>query len=55
MACSCGKNRKQFEVVVNQNGVDKVVFTGSVKTTADTVSKRYPGSTVREKAPAAAK
>jgi hypothetical protein len=50
VACSCAKNRKQFEVVVPQDGgKERVVFTASVKTTADTVAKRYPGSSVREK------
>lgn len=45
MACGCNKGpRTQFEVVA-ENG--KVVFTSPTKATADTVSKRYPNSTVR--------
>lgn len=32
------------------NTAGKVVFTSGSKPTADAVSKRYPGSTVREKA-----
>ncbi|WNI20270.1 hypothetical protein [Actinacidiphila sp. ITFR-21] len=52
MACSCGKNKKQFEVVIDGG---KVVYTSSVKSTAESVAKRYANSTVREKgaAPAA--
>ncbi|MGC0418402.1 hypothetical protein ABIA38_003918 [Embleya sp. AB8] len=48
MACNCGKaNKQQWEVVATTG---KVVFTSVSKATADTVSKRYPDSTVREKA-----
>ncbi|MFE4329631.1 hypothetical protein ACFRQM_09265 [Streptomyces sp. NPDC056831] len=46
MACACQKNRKQFEVVTEAG---KVVFTSTIRSTADNVAKRYPGSTVREK------
>lgn len=45
MACGCKKNKQTFEVVA-ENG--KVVFQSSSKPTADTVSGRYPNSTVRE-------
>ncbi|WP_331756210.1 hypothetical protein OHA04_45720 (plasmid) [Streptomyces sp. NBC_01590] len=56
MACSCQKNRQQWEVVTAEG---KVVFpTGNQtanKATVDTVAKRYPGSKVREKAKPGAK
>ncbi|WP_331723340.1 hypothetical protein [Streptomyces atratus] len=52
MACSCQKNRKQYEVVAA--GTGKVVFTTGSKPTAESVAKRYPGSEVREKAKAGA-
>ncbi|MFF2964236.1 hypothetical protein ACFVT1_36335 [Streptomyces sp. NPDC057963] len=51
MACSCQKNRQQYEVVAAGG---KVVFTTGSKPTADSVAKRYPGSEVREKAKAGA-
>jgi hypothetical protein len=51
MACSCQNKRQQYEVV---SAAGKVVFTSASKPTAETVSKRYPDSTVREKAKAAA-
>ncbi|MFD6936273.1 hypothetical protein ACFWAP_08990 [Streptomyces goshikiensis] len=46
MGCGCGNKGKagQWQVVAS-NG--RPVFTGN-KTTADTVSKRYPGSKVEE-------
>ncbi|MFH8577128.1 hypothetical protein [Streptomyces zaomyceticus] len=47
MACSCQKNKKQFEVVSSEG---KVVFTSASKSTAETVAHRYPASKVREKA-----
>ncbi|GAA2946088.1 MULTISPECIES: hypothetical protein [Streptomyces] len=47
MACGCQKNRKQFEVV---SSAGKVVYTGSSEPVAKGVAKRYPDSTVREKA-----
>ncbi|MFJ4703140.1 hypothetical protein ACIP5N_33810 [Streptomyces sp. NPDC088768] len=46
MPCSCAKNRKTFEVAVS----DKVVYSSTSEPTAKAVSKRYPGSVVREKA-----
>ncbi|MEW2633347.1 hypothetical protein AB0903_17245 [Streptomyces sp. NPDC048389] len=46
MPCACQKNRQQWEVVASTG---KVVFTSASKPTADTVAKRYPDSTVREK------
>ena len=46
MACSCQSKRQQYEVVTTEG---KVVFTSSNMATANTVSRRYPGSTVREK------
>ncbi|WP_327415404.1 hypothetical protein [Streptomyces sp. NBC_01233] len=50
MACACQKKKQQYEVV---SSAGKVVFTTASKPTADTVAKRYPDSTVREKAKAA--
>lgn len=47
MVCNCNKKRQQFEVVAETG---KVVFTSGSRPTADAVSRRYPGSTVREKA-----
>jgi hypothetical protein len=46
MPCSCQKNRDQFEVV-REGGTGKVVFRSSVRSTAETVGKRYPGSIVK--------
>ncbi|MFZ4266612.1 hypothetical protein [Streptomyces arboris] len=46
MACSCQKNRKQYEVVAEGG---KVVFTSGNEATTRNVAKRYPGSEVREK------
>lgn len=54
--CNCGKaNKQEWEVVVTPTGgTERVVFTSVSKPTATTVSKRYAGSTVREKAKAGA-
>ncbi|MEV3895311.1 hypothetical protein [Streptomyces anulatus] len=49
MGCACNKRKKKFEVVLEGG---KVVFTHSIESTANTVAKRYPGSTVREQPPA---
>jgi hypothetical protein len=49
--CGCQKNKQQWEVVTAS---DKVVYTSTSKATAEAVSKRYPGSTVREKGKATA-
>ena len=47
MPCACkGKKREQFEVVTDAG---KVVFTSGSQPTARAVSKRYPGSSVRQK------
>lgn len=46
MACGCQKSREQFQVVTN-DGHGRTVFTSSSKDTAATVSKRYPGSVVK--------
>jgi hypothetical protein len=54
MACSCNKNRTQYEVVAD-GGNGKVLYTSGSKHTADAVGKRYAGSIVREQAPATAK
>lgn len=51
MGCACNKGKKKFEVVT-EGGKGKTVFDTSVRSTADTVAKRYPGSIVREQAPA---
>ncbi|MDH6189134.1 hypothetical protein EES44_24330 [Streptomyces sp. ADI96-15] len=47
MACACKGKRQQFEVVAADGG--KVLFTSGSEATAKAVSKRYAGSTVREK------
>ncbi|UQA95624.1 hypothetical protein [Streptomyces halobius] len=47
MPCSCQSKRQQWEVVT---ATGKVVFTSASKPTAETVSKRYPQSSIREKA-----
>ncbi|MEU9576271.1 hypothetical protein [Streptomyces chilikensis] len=53
MACSCQKGRTQYEVwTTDANGVEKRVFTGAVKTTAEAVQKRYPGAELRTVVPA---
>ncbi|QEV03778.1 hypothetical protein CP971_05600 [Streptomyces viridifaciens] len=52
--CACQQGRQQFEVVAD-GGAGKVLFASSSKPTAETVSKRYPGSVVREKGMDAAK
>jgi hypothetical protein len=46
MPCSCQKNRPQFEVV-REGGLGKTVFRASVRSTAETVGTKYPGSVVR--------
>ncbi|MCX4458665.1 hypothetical protein OOK58_42920 [Streptomyces sp. NBC_01728] len=49
MACSCQKgNKARYEVVVTTDGKEKVVFSSGSKPTAETVGKRYAGSTIRE-------
>jgi hypothetical protein len=49
MPCSCQNgNKARYEVVVTTDGKEKVVFSSSSKPTAETVGKRYAGSTVRE-------
>lgn len=45
MPCSCNSKRQQWEVVT---AAGKSVFKSASKATADTVSGRYPGSTVKE-------
>ncbi|WP_228995227.1 hypothetical protein [Streptomyces sp. DH8] len=52
MGCACAKNRAKFEVVT-EGGEGKVVFGPSTEATCKAVSRRYPGSIVREKAAAA--
>lgn len=54
MGCACAKNRQKFEVVT-EGGEGKVVFGPSTEATCKAVSRRYPGSVVREKATATAK
>lgn len=48
MPCSCQKNRRQYEVVLD-GGNGRVVYTSTSEPTATSVSKRYAGSVVREK------
>lgn len=48
MACSCSKQRQQWEVVAD-DGKGKVLYSSPSKATSDAVSRRYPGSIVREK------
>ncbi|MFD4314996.1 hypothetical protein [Streptomyces sp. NPDC058548] len=48
MGCSCAKNKPQWQVVAD-NGEGRVLFTSSSEATAKAVSKRYAGSSVREK------
>lgn len=48
MPCACNKNRQKYEVVT-EDGAGKVVFGPSTEATCKAVSKRYPGSVVREK------
>ncbi|WP_219506069.1 hypothetical protein [Nonomuraea ceibae] len=50
MGCGCGKGRQQFEVV---SADGKVVDNSTSKTTAEAVAKRYDGTTVWPKEPAA--
>ncbi|QKW06938.1 hypothetical protein HUT18_11570 [Streptomyces sp. NA04227] len=47
MPCACKGKREQFEVVTEAG---KVVFTSGSQPTANAVSKRYKGSSVRPKA-----
>jgi hypothetical protein len=52
MGCACnGGNKAKFEVVVTTDGKEKVVFSSGSKPTAETVGKRYAGSTIREVPP----
>ncbi|CAL9610491.1 hypothetical protein SUDANB37_05652 [Streptomyces sp. enrichment culture] len=48
MACGCGRRRQEWEVVTPAG---EVVFTSRDRSTAETVARHYPGSTVREKLP----
>lgn len=48
MACGCQKNRKQYEVVLD-DGAGRVVYTSTSEPTAKAVARRYNGSIVREK------
>ncbi|WP_329368739.1 hypothetical protein OG896_24575 [Streptomyces sp. NBC_00669] len=50
MACSCAKNKTTYKVT-NTDG--KVVYSSTNKPTADSVARRYPGSTVTEHKPGA--
>jgi hypothetical protein len=52
MGCAC-QDKKKFEVVVKTDGRERIVFSSQYKSTADTVSKRYPDSLVREYNPKA--
>ncbi|MGJ3558862.1 hypothetical protein ACR6C2_07740 [Streptomyces sp. INA 01156] len=53
MGCSCQNGKKsKYEVVVTNDGKEKVVFSSTSKPTAETVGKRYPGSSIREVPPA---
>lgn len=45
MACGCKKD-KRFEVVAASGSV---IYSTDNKPTADAVSRRYPGSSVKEK------
>ncbi|MYR57793.1 hypothetical protein GTY54_16655 [Streptomyces sp. SID625] len=55
MGCACkGGNKTRYEVVVTTDGKEKVVFASASKPTAETVGKRYAGSTIREVPPAGA-
>jgi hypothetical protein len=52
MGCACnGGNKTKFEVVVTTDGKERVVFSSISKPTAETVGKRYTGSTIREVPP----
>jgi hypothetical protein len=52
MPCACkGGAKARFEVVVTTDGKEKVVFSSASKPTAETVGKRYAGSTIREVPP----
>ncbi|MEU0071259.1 hypothetical protein ABZ027_17190 [Streptomyces sp. NPDC006332] len=50
MPCNCQKGKTRYEVVVTTDGKEKVVFSSGSKPTAETVGKRYAGSTIRESA-----
>ncbi|MEU7323412.1 hypothetical protein ABZ682_23100 [Streptomyces griseoviridis] len=55
MPCACkGGNKARFEVVVTTDGKEKVVFSSTSKPTAESVGKRYAGSTIREVPPKSA-
>ncbi|MFJ1607040.1 hypothetical protein ACIOHS_27260 [Streptomyces sp. NPDC088253] len=53
MGCACkGGNKTKYEVVVTTDGgLEKVVFASGSKPTAESVGKRYAGSTIREVPP----
>ncbi|MFJ4716786.1 hypothetical protein [Streptomyces sp. NPDC088785] len=56
MPCAC-QNKKKLEVVTTvtdpktQQPKEKVVFSSQHRSVAEGVSKRYPGSTIREHDP----
>lgn len=49
MACNCGRNRAQFEVVTGEGEELKVLHTSPSKVAAEQLAARYPGATVRPK------
>lgn len=49
MGCACNKGKTTQHEVVADGGTGKVLFTSTNSPTAEAVSKRYPGSIVREK------
>lgn len=53
MGCNCGKKNATSFQVITADG--KVAFSSTVESTARSVARRYPGSKVEPKQPAAAK
>ncbi|MFB7337764.1 hypothetical protein ACFC00_40135 [Streptomyces adustus] len=48
MGCSCNNKKKDQFQVVTQGGSGRAVLTSSSKDTATSVSRKYPGSVVKD-------
>jgi hypothetical protein len=49
MACNCGKNKQQYEVVTGEGDALRVLHTTASKVGADAMAGRYEGARVRPK------
>lgn len=49
MGCNCGRNKRQFEIVIGEGDDARVIDTSTSKVAADRLAERYPGARVRQK------